>query len=206
MAIGKSPGRGPRGYLRNFRAMTPEKLGAVITMLREYQRDPEALATALAARRDSARRSRSTPAKGSALANPQSQRTFDQRSLSAHKAWDTRRANGWKHPARLLEEDKRRRSQTRAKRSSFHLTPAMERLIVNLRASGWEMSAIARKFEEKGWADPFDVRVTRRHYGAIQRFVWATEGKYTGRAGRINPYTDKRFRLTPQMLVEARSW
>lgn len=65
------------------------------------------------------------------------------------------------------------------------------------------MSAIARRFEEKGWADPFDIHNIRRHYSAIQRFVWETEGK-SPRPGTVNPYTNRRYRLTPEMIAYAK--
>lgn len=88
---------------------------------------------------------------------------------------------------------------------SFELTGEMQRLIVDLRARDWEMSAIARRFEEKGWADPFDIHQIRRHYSAIQRFVWQTEGK-SQRFGTVNPYTESRYRLTPEMIAYAKRW
>src|SRR4051794_4848323 len=97
------PGRGPRGYLRNFDAMTARKLRGVIAELEADGADPEALAAALAiAERVTPRAARGRSAKRVTGADKRrSQRTFEQRSASARKAWETRRANGWQHPAQL---------------------------------------------------------------------------------------------------------
>jgi len=47
MPVSASPGRGPNGKLRNFAAMSEEKLGRVISDLMSFGRDPEALSAAL---------------------------------------------------------------------------------------------------------------------------------------------------------------
>lgn len=78
----------------------------------------------------------------------------------------------------------------------------MEREIQRGRAKGWEMTAIARRFEEKGWADPFEVR-TEAHYAAIRRYVKKSEPPgSTTHKGKVNPYLP--FHLRPEMVAAAR--
>lgn len=86
------------------------------------------------------------------------------------------------------------------------LTGSEKRLVTDLRARNWEVSAILRRFEERGWVDPFDFVGNRQHYNAILRYVHDCEGGPARHKGRVNPYTERLFRLTPQMIVEARRW
>jgi hypothetical protein len=81
----------------------------------------------------------------------------------------------------------------------------MRREVLSRREQDWEISAIARRFEEKGWFDAFDVLNKRRQYNAISRFVHATEGRRM-KQGTVNPYAVPRFKLTPPMLAEAWRW
>jgi hypothetical protein len=102
--IRDSPGRGPHGYPRNFQAMGVEKLEAVIAELEEYGRDSEALAAALATagRPAPKRRKRNMELSTTVDGTPRTNRTFAERSESARKGWETRRANG-RHPIRRID-------------------------------------------------------------------------------------------------------